>query len=161
LQPTSFPFHNHQFRSFKDAWEHGFNESFWRWGLVFNQGNDMNVSADRVKARLRFISSRLLRKIYGNRHRDKATVRFIVFEHGASKSFNRHYHVLMAIDGDPSDWSDFRIAMTIRAIDQEFVKQHSWEKPAHVDWDWQKGNRYHSYTSRFAVNRLDSEWFIL
>jgi hypothetical protein len=75
LQLTSHAFHDRQYRSFKDACEHGFNESFWRWGLVFNQGNDMNVSADRVKARLRFIASKLLRKIYGNRHRDKATVR--------------------------------------------------------------------------------------
>lgn len=65
MQLTSPAFHDHQYRSVRDAWEHGFNENFWRWGLVFNQGNDMNVSADRVKARLRFISSGLLRKILG------------------------------------------------------------------------------------------------
>src|SRR5262249_55272005 len=123
---------------------------------------------------------RLLRKIYGNRHRGKATVRFIVFEHGASKSFNRHYHILMAIDGEPHDWSDFRIAMTIRTIDREFIEEHSWEKCVHVDYDWQKGNRYHRYVSRYArygsdaINRLPASaarkreigigadtWFIL
>jgi hypothetical protein len=121
----------------------------------------MNVSEDRLKERLRFIASKLLRKIYGNRYRGKAKVRFAVFQHGHRKSFNQHYHVLMAIEGEPNDWSDFRIATAIRRIDQELVKGHRWEKPVHVDWNWQKGNRYHAYGSRFAVNRFDGEWFIL
>jgi hypothetical protein len=161
LQLTSHAFHDRQYRSVRDAWEHGFNENFWRWGLVFNQGNDMNVSADRVKVRLRFIASNLLRKIYGNRYRRKARVRFAVFQHGRRQCFDQHYHVLMAIDGEPNDWSDFRIAMTVRGIDQELVQGHKWEKLVHVDWNWRKGNRYHAYGSRFAVNRFDGEWFIL
>ena len=121
----------------------------------------MNVSEDRVKERLRFVKSRLLREIYGNRYRGKATVWFAVFQHGVRHSFNQHYHVLMATEGEPNDWSDFRVAMAIRRIDRELVKGHRWEKPVHVDWDWQKGNRYHAYGSRFAVNRFDGEWFIL
>ena len=86
---------------------------------------------------------------------------FAVFQHGVKESFNQHYHVLMAIDGESNGWSDFRIAMTVRSIDQEFIKGHRWEKLVHVDWEWEKGNRYHSYTSRFAVNRFDGGWFVL
>jgi hypothetical protein len=158
---TSHAFHSHQYRSVRDAWERGFNEEFWRWGLVFNQGNEMNVSEDRVKERLRYIKSKLLREIYGNRYRGRARVWFAVFQHGVRQSFDQHYHALMAIDGESNEWSDSRIAMTIRRIDHELVRGHRWEKPVHVDCDWYKGNRYHRYVSRFAANRLDGEWFIL
>ena len=86
---------------------------------------------------------------------------FAVFQHGDRKSFDQHYHVLMAIEGEPTNWSDFRIEMTVRGIDHEFIKGHRWEKPVHVDWNWYKGNRYHAYGSRFAVSWFDGEWFIL
>src|SRR5262249_31096552 len=78
LKNSALAFHNHQYRSVRDAWERGFNEMHWRLGLVFNLGNGMNVSENRVRERLRFIASKLLRTMYGNRYRGKATVRFAV-----------------------------------------------------------------------------------
>jgi hypothetical protein len=61
----------------------------WRWGLVFNQGNGMNVTEERVRERLRTIAGRLLRKMYGNHYRSRGNVRFIVFQHGSPKRHNR------------------------------------------------------------------------
>ena len=56
----------------------GFNEEFWRHGLVFNQGNEMNVTEYRVQERLRFITSRLLRKLYGN-HSARRILKFLMW----------------------------------------------------------------------------------
>ena len=111
MSNTSSAFHDKRYTSIKHAWECGLNEHFWRWGLVFNQGNEMNVTEHRVKDRLRVVASRLLRKIYGNRYRDKAKVRFLAFRHGVAESFNEHYHALMAIEGEPHEWSDDKIAL--------------------------------------------------
>jgi hypothetical protein len=111
---------------------------------------------------LAFLAQRLLRLIYGNRYRDKGKVRFIGFVHGNVKSFNLHHHVLMAIEGEPHDWSDYRIVRTLIGLDQVWRMQQlaRWEKPVHIDWDWVKGNLYHSYASRF-VQRQTGEWYVL
>jgi hypothetical protein len=161
------PFHTHnptpkRAWTVEEAWQHGLNENFWRWGLVFNQGNDMNVSRERVKDRLNFILSRLLRKMYGNRFRDKAVARAIIFEHGASASFNRHYHALVGIEAKQVPWSDFRVRLAIAKLDSEFVRGSRSEKIVHVDSGWEKGNRYHSYVSRYVQNHNGrGDWFVL
>jgi hypothetical protein len=156
-------FHGEHYASITDAFRYGLNEQFWRWGLVFNQGNGWNVSEDRIKQRLRFIASRLLRKIYGNRHRDKAKVRFLIFKHGSTKSFDQHYHALMGFEGQKPAWSDFHIQMKVRDIDAEFIKSNKSEKLVSIDWDWTSGNRYHSYVSRFVQLKVGSsdDWFFI
>ena len=101
-------FYKKQFSSIAAAWSSGFNEQLWRWGLVFNQGNGWSASESRVQARLRYIRSNLLRAIFGNRHRGKGSICFLAFGHGSVKSFNQHWHVLMAMEGNRPNWSDFR-----------------------------------------------------
>ena len=154
-------FHQHHFSSYREALQHGFNEEFWRWGLVFNQGNGMNVSQERLKERLDFISPRLLRLMYGNRfRRKKVTVRFVCFEQGSAESFNRHYHVLMGIRANELPWSDLQVGQAIENIDLEFIRRtSSSEKPVHVDYGWRMGNRYHSYSSRDVQYSSDANWF--
>src|SRR6476646_3606945 len=69
--------------------------------------------------------------------------------HGDLKSFNQHWHVLMAIDGSRPDWDDFRVEMKTLDIDREFIRPAKSEKLVHVDREWREGNRYHSYVSRY------------
>jgi hypothetical protein len=156
-------FHQTSYSSVPAAFRFGMNEEVLRWGLVFSQGNGWNVTENRVKERLRFIASGLLRKIYGNRHRDKAKIHFIVFKHGSRDCFNEHFHALMWFDGQPHGWSDFRVAMTLKELDRKFIGTSKSEKPVWVDWDWTNDNRYHSYVSRFEQTKRgpSDNWFIM
>ena|SRR6476646_1476379 len=76
--PIKNAFYEQSYSSVADALSFGLNEQFWRWGLVFSQGNDWNVSENRVCERLRNIRSNLLREIFGNRHRGKGGIQFLV-----------------------------------------------------------------------------------
>jgi hypothetical protein len=155
-------FHSHKFNSVKEALRNGFNEKFWRWGLVFNQGNEMNVSEERVRERLRVIAGRLLLKMYGKCYRKKAKIRFVVFKHGSKETHDQHFHAVMAIIGKDHQWSDWRITQTIRSIDHLFICGNRWEKPVHVDFEWKKGNRYHSYVGRFTQrSATEDDWFVI
>jgi hypothetical protein len=157
------PFHQKRFRTLKDAFQCGFNEEFWRHGIVVNQGNGMGVTKEEAVRRLEYIRRHLARKIFGNHWRDKGRIVFAVFQHGSLKTGDEHHHAVMGIEGK-HDWSDFRIGMTINSI--EFMRhlrrppKRQWEKMAHVDWNWNKRNRYHGYISRFANKRPD-DWQII
>jgi len=155
-------FHQHRYFSVKEALRHSWDERVWRWGLTFNQGNRMNVSEERARERLRVIAGRLLFKMYGKYYRKKARVRFFVFTHGSKEAHNQHFHALMAIIGEDHQWPDWRIAQTIQSIDLLFICENRWEKPVHVDFDWKKGNRYHSYVGRFTQNApCADDWFVI
>ena len=154
-------FYDKSYSSVADAWSSGLNERFWRCGLVFNQGNQWSVSEKRVRERLRYIRSRLLRAIFGNRHRGKGSIRFLVFKHGSLKSFDQHWHVLMAIQGNRQDWSDFRIAFKVRDIDRRLIGLAKAEKLVYVDWEWREGNRYHSYVSRYVQSGKPDDYFVM
>jgi hypothetical protein len=142
---------NKHYTSVKDAWQNGLNPEYWRHGLVFSQGNEMNVTEHRVKDRLQFIRKRLLRAMFGNRYRDteQYDIHLIQVREGYSQSFNQHFHVLLHVEGR-HNWSDFRIAAKVRFLDILFLKDHGWEdeKPVHVDYDWKHGNHYHAYTTK-------------
>ena len=73
-------FYRRPYSSVADALSSGLDEQVWRWGLVFNQGNDWSVSENRVRERLRNIRMNLLRAIFGNRHRGKGSIRFLRFQ---------------------------------------------------------------------------------
>ena len=162
INASVLAFHQHRFTSIKEAWAHGFNEECWRWGLVFNQGNGMNVSEERVRERLRVIAGRLLLKMYGKNYRKKAKIRFIVFRHGSKQNYNQHFHAVMAIIGESHQWPDWHIVQTIRSIDFLFTRCNRWEKPIHVDYDWKIENRYHSYVSRFVQKSpTTDDWFVI
>jgi hypothetical protein len=157
------PFHRTRFCSLKEALQKGFNERFWRHGIVISQGNGMNVPKDEAVRRLNSIRWHLGRKMFGNHWREKAKIAFVLFQHGSSASGDQHYHALLAIAGK-HDWLDFRIGLTLKSMElmrhlRRSADRH-WEKMAHVDWDWDKGNRYHSYVARFANKRPD-EWYII
>ena len=89
---------------------------------------------------------------------------YLVFRQGTKKSYNVHYHALMAIVGN-HDWSDEAVEMAIQAIEKNRTKE-SWEKEAKVDCRWRKGNAMHSYCSRevqLAGKTADLEvgdWFV-
>jgi hypothetical protein len=86
-------FHPGHYQNVKEAWSQAINENYWRHGLVISQGNEMNVSAERCRERLKFIASRLLRAMYGNKYRRKGhKVHFIVAGEGSKESYNLHYH---------------------------------------------------------------------
>ncbi len=122
----------------------------------------MNMSEERVRERLHVISTRLLRKVFGNHWRGKGRVRFLVFQHGSIERHDQHFHVLMAIEGDPHDRTDSDIATQIEHIDR--LNRSAWdEKLVHVDCEWHKGNRYPSYSSRFLQLRggEDANWFLI
>ena len=138
-------FYHKPYASGADALSSGLNAQVWRWGLVFNQGNDWNVSENRVCERLR----------------GKGSIRFLVFKHGDLKSFNQHWHVLMAIDGSRPDWDDFRVEMKTLDIDREFIRPAKSEKLVHVDREWREGNRYHSYVSRYAQSGKSDDYFVM
>jgi hypothetical protein len=154
------PFHCKRFQSIKDAFQHGFNEHFWRHGIVISQGNGMSISKEEAVRRLSTIRRHLGRAMFGNLWRQVGLIRFVLFQHGSRESDNLHFHALLGIGGE-HNWSDFRIAMEILSIENERRRTAKpWEKPAHVDWNWDHGNRYHSYVSRFANKRPD-DWEII
>jgi hypothetical protein len=140
--------------SVRDAWQR-LDPEYWRHGLTISQGLGWSVSGDQATRRLIYIRVRLLKAMFGNNFRRKsAKIKFLVFRQGSRKRFNQHFHVLMAIEGDHG-WSDQKIAEAIYAIDRKRSKRH-WEKDVHVDWDWIKGSRFHSYVAREAVFNADS-----
>ena len=159
--PFENAFYQKHHSSVAHALSSGFNEQVWRWGLVFSQGNDWSVSESRVIERLRNIRSNLLRAIFGNRHRRKGSIRFFVFKHGSLKSFNQHWHALMAIDGNRPDWSDFRIVFKVKDTDCQLIRSIKSEKLVHVDWEWREGNRYHSYVSRYVQSGQLDDYFVM
>ncbi len=154
-------FLHRNYSSVAHAWSSGLNDHAWRWGLVFNQGNGWSVSESRVRERLRFIRSNLLRAIFGNGHRGKGSIRFLAFRHGSVRSFSQHWHVLMGIEGNRPDWGDFRICFKVRNIDRHFIGSAKSEKVVHVDWGWREGNRYHSYVSRYVQAGKPDDYFVL
>ena len=165
-QSNSEPFHPGRFVSIEDAWSQSINEDYWRHGLIISQGNGMNVSADRCRERLKFIASRLLRAIYGNKYKRLGhKVQFIVVaEEGWKKSHNTHqyhlhHHILMSVTGDHG-WNDFDIRSAILKIDELFLKTHGWdwEKRIQVDCNWKKTNRYHSYSTDTIQRGGQDDW---
>ena len=156
------PFHQKRFQSVTDAYQHGFNEHYWRHGIVISQGNRMSVSLDDALRRFDKIRRYLSRKMFGNGWRKKGKINMVIFQHGSRDTCDAHFHGLLGIEGDHG-WSVFRIAMTIRSRELMLkMRQRTlgWEKMAHVDWNWEKGNRYHSYISRFANKRPDDLYVI-
>ena len=146
-----------RYKTAKEALAKDFNPEFWRHGLVISQGNGLSVSYARAKRRLLIIAKRLLRRIFGNHWRDKAKLTFLVCQQGSRKSFNVHFHVLVGIEGE-HDWTDQRIAEEIARVDSEIAFKG--EKPIHIDYDWEKSNRYHWYVTRECYNNPDS-YFVL
>jgi hypothetical protein len=153
--PKHNPFRDYKAASTADAWQHGLNPEYWRHGITISQGLGWSVSEADATRRLNYIRVRLLKAMFGNNFRRKgAEIKFLVFEQGSPATFDRHFHALMAIEGD-HNWSDEQIAKAITEIDRNRSKRH-WEKDVHVDFDWIKGNRFHSYVAREAAYDPDS-----
>jgi hypothetical protein len=149
------PFRDYKGASIAGAWQHGFNPEYWRHGITISQGLGWSVSEAEATRRLNYIRVHLLKAMFGNNFRRRgAEIKFFVFEQGSRATFNRHYHALMAIEGD-HNWSDEQIAKAITEIDCDRSKKH-WEKDVHVDFDWKNGNRFHSYVARYAAYDPDS-----
>jgi len=150
-------FHIGAYETVSDAWKHGLNKDYWTHGITLNLGNDLSVSERNARRRLNYIRIHLLKEMFGNNFRRKgAKIRFLVFKQGDYKTFNQHFHVLMAIEGN-HNWSAQSIAAWIMTIDAQRTEK-SWDKIVHVDWDWKKGNRFHSYVSREATSNPDTLW---
>jgi hypothetical protein len=149
------PFLEYKGTGVADAWQHAPNPEYWRHCITISQGLGLSVSEAEATRRLNYIRVHLLKAIFGNNFRRKgAKIEFLVFKQGSRATFNQHYHVLMAIKGDHA-WSDEQIAEAIVEIDRNRSKEH-WEKDVHVDFDWKKGNRFHSYVARYAAYDPDS-----
>jgi hypothetical protein len=121
----------------------------------------MNVSKEEAVRRLNCIRRHLGRKMFGNHWRGKIV--FALFQHGSKDADDQHFHAVVGFLAD-HDWSDDQIADAIKQIEEARHCRRSadrlWEKMAHVDWNWKKGNRYHSYVGRYAIKRHD-EWYII
>jgi hypothetical protein len=152
--PKHKPFRDYKGASIADAWQHGFNPEYWRHGITISQGLGWSVSEGEAKRHLNYIRVRLLRAMFGNNFRKRAEIIFLTFKHGSRATSDEHYHALMAIEGD-HNWSDEQIAQAINEIDRNRSKKH-WEKDVHVDFDWLKDNRFHSYVARCAAYDPDS-----
>jgi hypothetical protein len=130
------------------------NGRYWRHCITLNLGNGMSISEEEAKRRLNYLRVQLLKAMFGNSWRRKGgKIAFLVFKQGSRERENQHFHVLMAIEGK-HNWSDFRIAMKIRSIEL-WRPRKRWEKPAHVDWDWKKGNVFMAYVSRETPRGTD------
>jgi hypothetical protein len=148
-------FRDRENSSIADAWQYGLNEHYWRHGITINQGMGWSVSEAEAKRRLNYIRVHLLKAIFGNNfRRKKAKITFLAFKQSAYKTDNQHFHALMAIEGDHS-WSDQKIANAINEIECNREKKR-WEKNVYVDWNWNKGNRFHGYVAREAALDADS-----
>ena len=144
-----------QDRIYAEILARSINITYWRFGITINQGNDMSVSAENAHRILNYIRVRLLKAIFGNNYRRKgAEIHFMQFTQGSRDKGNQHFHVLMGIEGN-HDWSDQKIADTINEIERNRPKR-TWEKAAHVDWDWEKGNAFHRYVAREMKLNTDS-----
>ena len=135
-------------------WAKAINPKYWRHGITINQGNGWSVSEEEARRRLNHIRVRLLKAIFGNNCRRKGRVYFLVFKQGSTELGNQHFHALMGIEGS-HDWSDGKIAESVERIESE-RKRAGWEKPAHLDWNWRKGNDFHKYVAREAALQPDS-----
>jgi hypothetical protein len=157
------PFLNQHYSSPAEALAKAPNPEFWRWGLTFNQGNGMDVTEERVRERLSKIAATFLRERFGNKYRKKARIRFLVFQHNSADGSNRHFHALMGCSGEPHGMSDAAVADAIEKIDKDALKGFWSEKLVHVDFDWKKGNTFHSYVSRYvqADKNEAANWFML
>ena len=148
-------FHPGKYASVKNAWRRGLDADYRRHGITISLGNGMNVSEEQATRRLNYIRLRLLKIMFGNNFRRKNVAStFLRFRQGSRLCFNQHFHALMAIDGDHS-WSDQQIAEAISVIESNRSKR-PWEKDVYVDFDWRKGNRFHSYVAREAAYSEDS-----
>jgi hypothetical protein len=78
---------------------------------------------------------------------------------GKSEHFGEHWHAVMAVRGNHG-WSDQEIAHAIIEIEQDRIKEHRFEKPIEVEWDWQNENAFHSYIGREA-NYNDDGYFVM
>jgi len=74
-------------------------------------------------------------------------------------SFGVHWHAVMAVRGNHG-WSDDRIANAILEIERNRKREHHWEKPIDVQWNWQDGNAFHDYIGREAKHDGDS-YFVM
>jgi hypothetical protein len=135
-------------------WAKAINPAYWRHGITINQGNGWSVSEEDVRRRLNYIRVRLLKAMFGNNSGRKGKIHFLVFKQGSTEIGTQHFHALMGIEG-LHDWSDGKIAEHIERSESE-RKRGGWEKPAHVDWNWGKGNDFHKYVSREAALQPDS-----
>ena len=135
-------------------WAKAINPKCWRHGITINQGNGWSVSEEEARRRLNYIRVRLLKAIFGNNCRRKGRVYFLVFKQGSTEIGTQHFHALMGIEGS-HDWSDGKIAECVERIESE-RKRAGWEKPAHLDWNWRKGNDFHKYVAREAALQPDS-----
>ena len=149
------PFRDHKGASIADAWQHGFNPEYWRHCITISQGLGWSVSEAEATRRLNYIRVHLLKAMFGNNFRRKgAEIKFFTFKQGSHATFNQHHHALLAIEGD-HNWSDEQIAKAITEIDCNRSKRH-WEKDVYVDFNWIKGNRFHSHVARYAAYDPDS-----
>ena len=148
-------FRNYNATSIRDVWRYGLNLEFWRHGITISQGLGWSVSEAEAIKRLNYIRVRLLKEMFGNNFRRKgAEIIFLMFKQGSRESFNQHFHALMSVRGD-HNWPDDEIAEAILEIDRNRSRRH-WEKDVHVDFDWQNGNRFHSYVAREVTFDPDS-----
>lgn len=149
------PFREGLYLSAKDAWN-GLNEDYWKYGITINQGNGWSVEEDVAKQRLNYIRLKLLRAMFGNNFRRQgAKIQFCMFKQGSLQIGNQHFHTLMGIEGC-HDWTDLEIAEAIEKIDLGRGNRKRCEKPVHVDFEWQKGNRFHRYSAREMSHDADS-----
>jgi hypothetical protein len=86
------------------------------------KGDTENVRDEEVRRRLKYIRARLLRAIWGNHWQGKGQIMYLVFRQGRKKSYNVHYHALMAIVGK-HDWSDEAVEMAIQSIEKNRRKR--------------------------------------
>jgi hypothetical protein len=153
------PFLKGTYKSMGDAHRDSFNPEYWRHGITISRGNGWNISEQVARERLVFIGQKLRRLMFGNQYRKKSSIEFYVYKHGAENCFDEHFHALMGVRGN-HDWSDRQIAKAIRSIDLYNPLLERWEKPLHVDYDWEDGNQFHSYVSRFVQNGSDAFFII-
>jgi hypothetical protein len=132
-------------KALREAWG-TLNPDYWRHGITISQGNGWPVTQKQAQKVLSYIAPRLLRGVFGNRWRQKkARVCFLGFRQGSMECGTQHWHVLLGIEGE-HNWSDGDIASKIEQIDRVRPKKR-WEKPLHMDWNWQWGNAFHRYVT--------------
>lgn len=154
-----------RYATVRDAWQHGLDESHWSHGITINLGNDMSVSDAEVQRRVSYIRVNLLKAMFGNNWRRKASADFIAFRGGSKELLNQHWHVLMSVRGT-HDWSNEKIAKQISQIENRRPRER-WEKVAHVACNWKNDNRFHSYCAREiqpqenSGGRLSQDSFLL
>ena len=91
------------------------DSEYWRHGITINLGNGWNVTKEYAHYVLNYIAKRLLRSMFGNNWRNKSHINLLGFGQGSTESFNRHWHVLAAIEGQ-HQWDDTAIGKKIEEI---------------------------------------------